>query len=37
MVSTCVVKIWVHAEVSECLVKKAEKLVTANDNFALAA
>ena len=37
MASTCIVKSWLRAEVSECLVKQAENLVTANDNFALAA
>ncbi len=37
MASTCIVKSWWRAEVSECLAKKAENLVIANDNFALAA
>ena len=37
LASTCIVKSWLRAEVSECLVKKAVNLVIANDNFALAA
>lgn len=37
LASTCIVKFWLRAEVSECLVKKAENIVIANDNFALAA
>ena len=37
MASTGIVKPWLRAEVSECLAKKAEKIVIANDNFALAA
>jgi hypothetical protein len=37
MVSTCMVKSMLRAEVSSDLVKHLEYLVTANDNFALAA